>query len=88
MRISPDRGLYLSRLLHERLKADPRILLETDEDTVRRAIAREVSEAGKELDSIEEGVRSDLEKRKGSQARDLDILFARGLEAALRKHGV
>lgn len=87
MRISPDRALYLSRVLHQKLKADRNILAETDDDTLRRAITREVNEAARELDAIEEKARADIEKRKGPGARDFDILFARAVEDELRKHG-
>ena len=87
MRISADRALYLSRVLQRRLTSDPRIILQADEETVRRAIDRQVREASQELESIEEKVRLEIEKRKGTAARDFDLLYARGLEDALRKHG-
>jgi hypothetical protein len=87
VRISADRALYLSRVLHGKLKSDPRITLQVDEETLRRAIDRQIREAAQELESIEEKVRSDIEKRKGPGLRDFDLLFARGLEDELRKHG-
>ncbi len=86
MRISADRALYLSRILQKKLSADPKLLVQVDVETVRRALAREVSETVKELEQIEDEVRTKLEKRKGP-TRDFDLLYARDLEDALRKHG-
>ncbi len=86
MRISPDRALYLSRLLQRSLSADPKLLVQVDVETLRRALAREVAETAKELEQIEAEVRGKLEKRKGT-TRDFDLLYARDLEDALRKHG-
>jgi hypothetical protein len=86
MRISPDRALYLSRILQQKLTADPKLAAKSDSETVRRALTREVTESAKELETIEEKVRTALEKRKGS-SRDFDLLFARNLEDELRKHG-
>ncbi len=86
MRISPDRALYLSRILQQRLSADPKLLVRVDVETLRRALTREVSETARELEQIEDEVRGKLEKRKGT-TRDFDLLYARDLEEALRKHG-
>ena len=86
MRISADRALYLSRILQRKLSGDPKLLVQVDVETLRRALAREVSEAVKELEQIEAEVRGKLEKRKGP-TRDFDLLYARDLEEALRKHG-
>jgi hypothetical protein len=86
MRISPDRALYLSRILQQKLSADPKLAVKTDSETLRRALTREVTESAKELETIEEKVRTALEKRKGS-SRDFDLLFARNLDDELRKHG-
>jgi hypothetical protein len=86
MRISPDRALYLSRILQQKLTANPKLAPATDLETLRRALTREVTESAKELESIEEKVRSALEKRKGV-SRDFDLVFARNLEDELRKHG-
>ena len=87
MRISPDRAQYLSRVLHQKLKADRNLMAESDDDTMRRAITREVGEAARELEAIEEKARADIERRKGPSARDFDILFARAVDDELRKHG-
>ncbi|HWC64490.1 MAG TPA: hypothetical protein VG777_00300 [Thermoanaerobaculia bacterium] len=86
MRISPDRALYLSRVIQKKLTGDPKLLARVDVETLRRALAREVAETAKELEQIEESVRAALEKRKGP-TRDFDLLYARDLEDALRKHG-
>lgn len=86
MRISSDRALYLSRILQKKLSSDPKLLAKVDVETLRRALSREVAETAKELEQIEDEVRGKLEKRKGS-ARDFDLLYARDLDEALRKHG-
>jgi hypothetical protein len=86
VRISPDRALYLSRLLQRSLSADPKLLAKSDVETLRRALTREVAETVKELEQIEDEVRGKLEKRKGA-TRDFDLLYSRDLEEALRKHG-
>jgi hypothetical protein len=86
MRISPDRALYLSRIILQKLSSDPKLTAKVDKETLRRALTREVSESAKELEGIEEKVRTALEKRKGA-SRDFDLLFARNLEDELRKHG-
>ena len=86
MRVSSDRALYLSRIILEGLQHDPRLVAQGDADTLRRAINREISEAAAELEALEEKTRADLEKRKG-QTRDHDLLYARALEDALRRHG-
>ena len=86
MRVSADRALYLSRILQKTLSGHPRLLVRVDVETLRRALAREVVETVKELEQIEITVRTSLEKRKGN-TRDFDLLYARDLEDALRKHG-
>jgi hypothetical protein len=87
MRISADRALYLSRLLTRSLKAERELATRVDDDTLRRAINREISEAAKELEAIEERVRTSVERRGGAASRDADLLYARSLEDELRKHG-
>jgi hypothetical protein len=86
VRVSADRALYLSRILQRKLSGDPRLLAQVDIETLRRALAREVVETVKELEQIEVTVRGNLEKRKGN-TRDFELLYARDLEDALRKHG-
>jgi len=86
VRISGDRALYISRLIQRTLSSHPKLLAQVDVETLRRAIVREVTETAKELEQIEDEVRAKLEKRKGA-TRDFDLLYARDLDEALRKHG-
>ena len=88
MKTSPDRVLYLSRVLAKKLKDNLNLTQKTDDETVRRAIVRDLTEAYKELDAIEEKVRSALAKRRNVALRDEEFLFSRNLEEQLRKHGV
>lgn len=88
MKISSERALFLSRILFQKLTADPRLLPRVDKETLRGALTREINTVANDLERIEADVRANLEKRKGSHARDFDLLFSRDLEAALRKHGV
>ena len=87
MRISPDRALYLSRVLAESLQSDPALAAQVDRETLRRAVTREIGEAARELEGIEERVRQAVAKRKGANSRDFDLIFARDFELELRKHG-
>ena len=87
MKTSPDRVLYLSRVLAKKLKDNLNLTQRADDETVRRAIVRDLTEAFKELDAIEEKVRASLAKRKNPNPRDEDFLFNRNLEEELRKHG-
>lgn len=87
MKTSPDRVLYLSRVLAKKLKDNLNLTQKADDETVRRAIVRDLTEAFKELDAIEEKVRASLAKRKNPNPRDEDFLFNRNLEEELRKHG-
>ena len=87
MKTSPDRVLYLSRVLAKKLKDNLNLTQKTDDETVRRAIVRDLTEAYKELDAIEEKVRSALAKRRNVALRDEEFLFSRNLEEELRKHG-
>ena len=87
MKPSPDRVLYLSRVIAKKLKENLNLTQKADDDTVRRAIVRDLTEAYKELDAIEEKVRGSLAKRKNVSSRDEDFLFSRNLEDELRKHG-
>lgn len=88
MKTSPDRVLYLSRVLAKKLKENLNLTQKADDETVRRAIVRDLTEAYKELDAIEEKVRGALAKRRNVAARDEEFLFSRNLEDELRKHGV
>jgi hypothetical protein len=87
MKPSPDRVLYLSRVIAKKLKENLNLTQKADDETVRRAIVRDLTEAYKELDSIEEKVRGALAKRKNVSPRDEEFLFSRNLDDELRKHG-
>ena len=87
MKTSPDRVLYLARVLAKKLKGNLNLVQKGDDETVRRAIVRELTEAFKELDAMEQKVRAALAKRKNVNPRDEEFLFARNLEDELRKHG-
>lgn len=87
MKPSPDRVLYLSRVIAKKLKDNLNLRQKADDETVRRAIVRDLTEAYKELDSIEEKVRAALGKRKNVSPRDEEFLFSRNLDDELRKHG-
>lgn len=87
MKPSPDRVLYLSRVIAKKLKENLNLTQKADDDTVRRAIVRDLTEAYKELDAIEEKVRGNLSKRKNPNQRDEEFLFSRNLDDELRKHG-
>jgi hypothetical protein len=88
VKTSPDRVLYLSRVLAKKLKDNLNLAQKADDETVRRAIVRDLTEAYRELDAIEEKVRGALAKRRNVAPRDEEFLFSRNLEEALRKHGV
>ena len=87
MKPSPDRVLYLSRVIAKKLKGNLNLVQKADDETVRRAIVRDLTEAYKELDAIEEKVRGSLAKRKNVSSRDEEFLFSRNLDDELRKHG-
>ena len=87
MKPSPDRVLYLSRVIAKKLKDNLNLTQKADDETVRRAIVRDLTEAYKELDAMEQKVRTALGKRKNVSPRDEEFLFARNLDDELRKHG-
>lgn len=87
MKTSPDRVLYLSRVLAKKLKDNLNLTQKADDETVRRAIVRDLTEAYRELDAMEERVRAALAKRKNVSPRDEEFLFAQRLDDELRKHG-
>lgn len=87
MKASADRILYLARVLLKALKANRSLEQKADDDTVRRAIVRELTDAHAELDRMEAKVRASLEKRRSVTDRDREFLFSRELEEELRKHG-
>jgi hypothetical protein len=84
---SPDRVLYLSRVLAKKLKENLNLVQKADDETVRRAVVRDLTEAYRELDALEQKVRERLGKRKSVAARDEEFLFSKSLDEELRKHG-
>ena len=87
MKVSADRIVYLSRVITRRLKENMNLVQKADDETVRRAVVRVLTDSFKELDAIEEKVQASLAKRKSVPVRDQDFLYARSLEEELRKHG-
>jgi hypothetical protein len=87
MKISADRILYLSRVITRKLKDNMNLIQRADDETVRRAVARVLTDSYKELDAIEEKVHASLAKRKNVAPRDAEYLFAQRLEEELQKHG-
>jgi hypothetical protein len=87
LKVSADRILYLSRVIARKLKDNMNLVQKSDDETVRRAIVRVLTESYKELDQIEAKVQASLAKRKNVAAKDQEYLFARGVEEELRKHG-
>jgi hypothetical protein len=87
VKTSADRILYLARVVLKSLKEDRNLEQKADDETVRRAVVRELTDSYKELDAMEEKVRAALEKRKAVSEKDREFLFSRALEEELRKHG-
>ena len=87
MKASADRILYLARVLGKKLKDNRNLAQRADDETVRRAIVRVLTESHKELEAIEGKVEKQMAKRKNVPPKDQDFLFARSLEEELRKHG-
>lgn len=87
MKVSADRILYLSRVITRKLKDNMNLVQKGDDETVRRAVTRVLTETYKELDAIEEKVAASLAKRKNLDPRDQEYQFSRTLEDELRKHG-
>ena len=52
------------------------LIQRADDETVRRAVARVLTDSYKELDAIEEKVQASLAKRKNVAPRDAEYLFA------------
>ena len=86
MKPSADRILYLARVVMRALKENRNLEVKVDEETLRRAVVRELTDSFDELDKIEEKVRVSLEKRRISE-KDREFQFARMVEDELRKHG-
>jgi hypothetical protein len=87
VKVSADRIVYLSRVITRRLKENMNLVQRADDETVRRAVVRVLTDSFKELDDIEQKVHASLAKRKSVPARDQEFLYARSLEEELRKHG-
>ena len=86
MKPSADRILYLARVVLKALKESRNLEAKTDEETLRRAVVRELTDSFDELDKIEERVRESLAKRRISE-KDREFQFSRMVEDELRKHG-
>jgi len=87
VKVSSDRLLYLSRVITRKLKENHNLVQRADDETVRRAVMRVLTESYKELEAIEEKVGESLSKRKNVSPRDQEYLFNQRLEEELRKHG-
>jgi hypothetical protein len=83
---SADRILYLARVVLKGLKENRNLEQKTDDETLRRAVVRELTDSFEELEKLEDKVRDSLAKRRVSE-KDREFLFARTLEEELRKHG-
>jgi hypothetical protein len=87
VKTSADRVLYLARVVLKGLKDSRNLEPKSDDETVRRAVVRELTDALAELDKIEERVKESLSKRRSLQEKDREFQFARAMEDELRKHG-
>lgn len=87
MKPSADRILYLARVMLKNFKDSRNLEQKADDDTVRRAVVRELTDSFQELDTIEEKVKASLAKRRNVTEKDREFLFSRSLEEELRKHG-
>jgi hypothetical protein len=87
VKTSADRILYLARVVLKNLKEARNLEQKADDETVRRAVVRELTDSYKELDAMEEKVRASLAKRKSVSEKDREFFFSRDLEEELRKHG-
>jgi hypothetical protein len=83
---SADRILYLARVVLKALKDSRNLEQRTDDETLRRAVVRELTDSFDELEKIEEKVRGSLEKRRISE-KDREFQFSRTMQDELRKHG-
>jgi hypothetical protein len=87
VKASADRILYLSRVIQRKLKENMNLVQKADDETLRRAIVKVLTDSYKELDEIEQKVQLSVSKRKKVSPRDQEFLFSRTLEDELRKHG-
>ena len=86
MKPSADRILYLARVILKGLKESRNLDQKADDETLRRAVVRELTDSFGELEKVEERVRQSLAKRRVTE-RDREFLFSRTMEEELRKHG-
>ena len=87
MKVSPDRILYLSRVILKALKDSRNLEQKSDDETARRAVVRELTDSYNELDGFEEKVRTALAKRRNLSETEREFQFSRALEDELQKHG-
>jgi hypothetical protein len=87
VKASADRILYLARVVLKSLKDNRNLEQKSDDETIRRAVVRELTDSFKELDAIEEKVRAALAKRRSISEKDREFQYNRSLEEELRKHG-
>ena len=87
MKVSADRILYLARVITRKLQDNMNLVQKGDDETVRRAVVRVLTETYKELETIEEKVAASMARRKNLDPRDQEYQYARSLEEELRKHG-
>jgi hypothetical protein len=87
VKVSADRILYLSRVVLRKLKENMNLVQKADDETVRRAIVKVLTDSYKELYEIEQKVQTALARRKNISPRDMEFQFARSLEEELRKRG-
>ena len=87
MKVSADRILYLSRVILRKLKENMNLVQKADDETVRRAIVKVLTDSYKELDEIEQKVQAGLARRKKVSPRDMEFLFSRSVEEELQKRG-
>jgi hypothetical protein len=87
VKVSADRILYLARVITRKLKDNMNLVQKGDDETVRRAVVRVLTDTYKELDAIEEKVAASMARRKNLDPRDQEYKYARSLEEELRKHG-
>jgi hypothetical protein len=87
VKVSADRILYLARVVLKSLKENRNLEQKADDETVRRAVVRELTDSFGELDAIEEKVREALAKRRNLSEKDREYQYGRALEEELRKHG-
>jgi hypothetical protein len=87
VKVSADRVLYLSRVVLRRLKENMNLVQKADDDTVRRAMVKVLTDSYRELEEIEQSVQASVARRKKVSPKDQEFLFARRLEDELRKRG-